>query len=340
MKFFNRTRRGRSKSVDRNHVKNRNASISRPRVQQKQVVSKTSRKKTYKDRSDSSVGSDLPAHDQFEIAVPSKSFASADLGEENRIKIPHLESREDRDAENRSTTDISSITSVSYRAGYYYLRNLKKTKDMENKKSSGCGSGCLPSCSCASCMPCNCSWLTCCCCAEAKTELATQKTTAATEMSSTAKPISQNSLLLDPAPPRPRPSSSDKARHSHGSGRGRSSSKGRRRSGSNRRFAMPDHDNSKGERDSPMYPSLHGNHSLFDELSEDEEMVNKNKGGCRQQQPSQRKLSYHQQQQSQRKSHKKNWLHRRGVTANNDPGYTGGQRARSRSRGRRTQREF
>lgn len=340
MKFFNRTRRGRSKSVDRNHVKNRNVAASRPRVQQKQTISKASRKKSYQDRSDSSVGSDLPADDQFEIAVPSKSFASTDLGEENRIKIPHLESREDRDAENRSTTDISSITSVSYRAGYYYLRNLKKTKDLEQNKSSGCGNGCLPSCSCASCMPCSCSWLTCCCCAEAKTELATQKTTVTTEMSSTAKPVSQNSLLLDQAPPRSRPKqkSSDKARKSNGSGRGRSSSRGRRRSGSNRRFAMPDHDSRQDERDSPMYPSLHTNHSLFDELSEDEEMANKNKRGDRKQQSSQRKLSYHQQQQSQRKNHKKNWLHLR---ANNNPEHTGGQRSRNRSRGRHTQqREF
>ena len=328
MKFFNRNRRSRSKSVDRN-AKGRNS--SRPREQQ--AVYQNVKRKAQQQRGGDggSVGSDLPTLDQFEIAVPSKSFASVSLGDQDPINLPPRDSREDHDADNRSTTDISSITSVSYRAGYYYLRNIKNKAPEQKPKSGLCGSGCLPSCSCAACMPCSCSWLTCCCCAEAKTELATQTNTAITA------PLSKNSLLLD-QPPRQRdkarksqspgrramapPDAKDRRHRQHGVHSNRRSGSSSKRMSSNRRYIMPDTQMDDAGRDSPMYPSVKGNHSLFDELSEEEEMAGYAKRG--RQQP----------QQYQIKGNKKTWLHRRGG-ATNEPEYSNsGQRARSRSRGR------
>jgi hypothetical protein len=113
-------------------------------------------------KDEDSVGSDLPTVDQFEIAVPSKSFAST--GED--AHFPE-DTREDEPFDTRSNSDVSSITSVSYRAGYYYLRNAKK--QLPEKKGAESTSCCVaPTCSC--------SWFSCCCCAEAKSELATMPT--------------------------------------------------------------------------------------------------------------------------------------------------------------------
>ena len=281
MKFLNRARRGRSKSVDRNATARKN---SRPREQP--VYGRRTTLPELKE--DASVGSDLPTLDQFEIAVPSKSFASFDQGSRKRNILPlSPEGREDDlDADNRS--GISSITSVSYRAGYYYLRNLnKRNVSVEDKPKSGfCGTGSAPGCSC--------SWMTCCCCAEAKNELATQNT----EMSA---PLSKNSLLLDQSPAAPhsraginasrgrsqspgrravKPGSSYRRYPSHSRGREGppprpNSARSRRRSSSRSRRMVAPPPVQNGGLESPMPPSIMGNHSLFDELSEDEEMYSK-----------------------------------------------------------------
>lgn len=108
------------------------------------------------------LGSALPTVDQFEIAVPSKSFHST--GSYDYNPSPYApETREDDD--NKSSSDVSSITSVSYRAGYYFLRNTKNKKPLKRSKSLSF----LPTCA----QPCNCSWLSCCCCSQAKSEIAT-----------------------------------------------------------------------------------------------------------------------------------------------------------------------
>lgn len=314
MKFFNRNRRGRSKSVDHNAAKHRSG--SRPREQP--VARRKMHQRQQRGGDDGSVGSDLPTLDQFEIAVPSKSFASMDLGEHDRIRLPSPESREDRDSENRSTTDISSITSVSYRAGYYYLRNIKNKAPAAKPQSSA---SCMPSCSC--------SWLTCCCCAEAQTELAAQKEDTNTAITA---PLSKNSLLLDQ--PRQR---NDKARRAQSPGRRAVAPDSNRRRQSrdgknNRQNSSGRRQNTAEARESPMHTSIQGTHSLFDELSEDEEKAAygaTNRGRQRQQQH-QRKP---QQQPFQRRSRKKSWLQRRG-DFEDEPECAGERKSRSRSRGR------
>ena len=123
-----------------------------------------------KKKDDNSVGSDLPTVDQFEIAVPSKSFAST--GED--AHFPE-DAREEEAFDTRSNSDVSSITSVSYRAGYYYLRNAKK-QSPERKAGESASCCVAPTCSC--------SWFSCCCCAEAKSEL------------SATVPTSKNSIVM------------------------------------------------------------------------------------------------------------------------------------------------
>jgi hypothetical protein len=278
---------------------------------------------------DDTVGSDLPTLDQFEIAVPSKSFASVSVGDHNNDFPP--DSRED-DGDNRSTGDISSITSVSYRAGYYYLRNVKN-KTPEKPKHSGC----LPSCSCASCMPCSCSWLTCCCCSEAKSELvadaAASKPSLITNSQMREKARRAQSpgrrSTLPPGHPVANGPLGYPANY-HGSGQRRSGS-------SDRRYAMA------GERSSNMHQlspiggecdSIKRNHSLFDELSDEDERT-PGYGGQRSRQP----------QYNQKKNKQKAWLRGRAGSAAAGHGVYGQSqeygardragRSRSRGRGRR-----
>jgi hypothetical protein len=304
MRFFGR--RGRSRSVER---------FAKNRQQQRPVYEHASAGHT--GRSDSrahtnmdndSVGSELPTLDQFEIAVPSKSFNTSSIGD-------HEDSAEARDEDaidNRSATDISSITSVSYRAGYYYLRNIKK-KPAERKLKQA---GCLP----YACQPCSCSWFTCCCCAEANHELATAA-------------VANNTHIMMGHPP---PSSRDKhtrkldrvgrrgivnqgppsvayKQQQHAPNKNNYNGHPRLGSAGPVRYTMAggvQHtmrtvaDDGKGG----DFAAIKSNHSLFDELSEEEEML-----FAAQQRGRQKQL----QQLTQRRSSKNNnnWLPRGRASA-------------------------
>lgn len=318
MRFF--SRRGRSRSVDRAGRAKRE---SRQRHHDAYLPHKHDKK--HNKREDASVGSDLPTLDQFEIAVPSKSFASNSFGASD----PPLESREDQEDDDRSRSDISSITSVSYRAGYYYLRSIKNKKEATAKSS-----GCLPSCSCAACMPCSCSWLTCCCCREAKSELAA----AASGMEATAT-TTTNSILDHPPPHHP--SVRAKARKAQNAGRRAICPDGqpkRGRKSSGRRHKIVE------EVASPV-PEIKRDHSLFDELSEEEEM-RAGYGGHRRQAPPSSQY-HHKMQHNQRRNKSKTWLSRRQGHHASGPEYIAAtttipirekattSRGRARQRGRR-----
>jgi hypothetical protein len=302
MRFFNR--RGRSRSVDRNANKN------------KRGEAHAAHKNDKKQGSDDSVGSELPTVDQFEIAVPSRSFASASVGHDRF----HDESREDDALDNRSCTDISSITSVSYRAGYYYLRNIKNKKAPEKKVKQ---SGCVPSCSC--------SWLTCCCCAEAKSEIATDAAT------TNAPTSAKNSLIAQKS----RKYHTSAGRKAKMAARGRPPQTGlgyppqnvHRGSASRGRYnARESILRDPADRPQPpipiqndermMYPVLKRNHSLFDELSEEEEL------------PVYGQKRRPQQQVKSRKNKSKAWLMRASGVGGQDYYGNNRDRPRSRSRGR------
>ena len=269
MRFFNR--RGRSKSVDRSAKSKRDR--EEQQYHQPHIVKQKSK------ACDDSIGSELPTLDQFEISVPSKSFASAVSVGDQLNELP-FDSREEDEFDNRSTSDISSITSVSYRAGYYYLRNVKK-KMPEKKKHSGC----LPSCSCTACMPCGCSWLTCCCCSEARSELAVTDTTskpsmiAHSQLREKMRKAHRSPGRRSVAPP------GHPAHGALGYPHYPGSSGSRRMNSNDRGYTMPSERRSKTEQptskhedDNRMYPSIKRNHSLFDELSEAEEEKNGNGG--------------------------------------------------------------
>lgn len=292
MRFF--SRRGRSKSVDR-AAKNK-----RDRQDQHSYRNNNDKRSANPSTCDNdSIGSELPTLDQFEIAVPSKSFAS-----EHHDEYP-LDAREEEDdgADDRSNTDISSITSVSYRAGYYYLRNIKK-KTPEKKHS-----GCLPSCSCVACMPCSCSWLTCCCCSEAKSELAATAATSKPTILAQAQLRDKVRKAQSPGrrsvlpPGHPAHGHPGYPQHYPGG-----SSRRMNPPATNRRYNMASERNNNVHRrslihedDNGMYPTIKRNHSLFDELSEEEEK--KAYGGQR---------GRH-QQHNKKKNKQKPWLRRTGA---------------------------
>jgi hypothetical protein len=331
MRFFGR--RGRSRSVER-FAKNRQQ--QRP-VNEHASAGHTGRSdsRVHSNMDNDSVGSELPTLDQFEIAVPSKSFNNSSVGD-------HEYSAEGRDEDafdNRSTTDISSITSVSYRAGYYYLRNIKKKPTEKKFKQTGC----LPY---SACQPCSCSWFSCCCCAEAKHELATAA-------------VANNTHIMMGHPP---PSSRDKhtrrldrvgrrglvnqglpsaayTQQQHApvknnyNGHPRLGSAGPVRytmAGGEQHAMPPVADDGKGG----GFPAIKSNHSLFDELSEEEEMLYAAQLRGRQ--------KLHQQLTQRRSSkNKNNWLPR-GRASAAGTGYgaapqdfaTRDKSGRSRSRGR------
>ena len=326
MKFF--TRRGRSRSVDRN-AKSKRDQQQQYQPQQPGSRSNDKRSNNSNAREDDSIGSDLPTLDQFEIAVPTKSFATSVSDADHRHQY-EPEGRDDDDGDNRSFTDISSITSVSYRAGYYYLRNVKNRAYERNRHTE-----CLPGCSCSTCMPCSCSWLSCCCCYEAKSELA----------AANRQRMMMNSQLRDKArkahspgrrsgyPSQGHPSQGHQALGPLGYPQYQSGRDRRRTSSHSQRYAMSSgiDQPSQPPEDEYMYPSLQRNHSLFDELSEDGEK--RRFGGQK----------GRNQQLSQKKNKQKNWLRgRTGATGAYVAPQEYGTReksSRNRSRGRGRQAE-
>jgi hypothetical protein len=333
MRFFGR--RGRSRSVDRS-AKNRQQRPLYEHASAGHTGRSDSRARSNMDND--SVGSELPTLDQFEIAVPSKSFNNSSVGDHEYS----AEARDEDAMDNRSTTDISSITSVSYRAGYYYLRNIKK-KPAERKLKQ---TGCLPSC-----QPCSCSWFTCCCCAEAKNELAATAAVANnTHIILGHPPLSsrdKNTRKMDRPGRRglvhhgqlPNATYRQQQQKQHApdknnyNGHPRLGSAGPVRysmTGGDQRAMPTVADDGKGE----AFPAIKSNHSLFDELSEEEEMYAAQQRGRQKQQ----------QQLKQRKISSKNmniWLPR-GRAAGAALGYgaeprdyaTREKSSRNRSRGR------
>ena len=313
MRLFGR--RGRSRSIDR-FTKNRRSRHDHP------SAGHTGRRdgRAHGNFEDYSVGSELPTLDQFEIVVPSKSFNNSSVGD-------HQHSPETRDEDvidNRSATDISSITSVSYRAGYYYLRNIKKIPTERNFKQNGC----LPLCNCAACQSCSCSWLMCCCCAEAKHELATAAA-ANKHTISGEQPLSlrdKHSRNLDRPGQRSLrtqghlQSAAFRQEHQHqDQPLSKKHHKGHPKLGlaSPARYSMAVGDqhamSDVAEDAKGMYPAIKSNHSLFDELSEEEEMYASLTRGRKNQQ-----LRQHKQKRKSR--NKKNWLSRGRA----DPAYSTG----------------